>query len=426
MPQKIEIIRSESVQEILSNKPGFLVQYGISIFLCIVSLLCIICWFIQYPDVINTTAKLTSINAPKEVIANTSGKLVKLAVSEKQSVHKNQVLGFIESTANHNVVINLSNQLDTFSQKIETDSEEIYSSFCLLPDNEFGELQSSYQVFSQAFINFKNYIASGFYLRKKTMLAKDINNLYRLHTNLSEQKTLIEKDVSLSKKTFDANQSLKEDKIISDFDYRIEESKLINKKLTLPQINSSIINNEALQNEKQKEIAELENTILQQKSIFRQALNTFKSQIDDWKKKYLLTAPITGNIAMATFLQENQQLQANQTICYVNPEKSDYFAQTIIPQSNLGKVGIGNHVLLKFPSYPHQEYGNVIGKIEFISNIPTDSGYLAKVLLPNGLRTNYNKHIQFREGLIANTEIVTKEMRLLHRFYYTILQQVTN
>lgn len=95
-----------------------------------------------------------------------------------------------------------------------------------------------------------------------------------------------------------------------------------------------------------------------------------------------------------------------------------------VPQANFGKVKLGQEVLIKFPSYPFQEYGSVKGKIDFISNIPTDSGYLAKLSLPNALTTSYQKEVQFREGLQAQGEIITQNMRLLQRFYYNIIKQV--
>ena len=138
----------------------------------------------------------------------------------------------------------------------------------------------------------------------------------------------------------------------------------------------------------------------------------------------MLIAPVSGKISFATFLQENQQLQENKTICFINPENTQYFAEVFIPQANFGKVRLGQKVLLKFPSYPFQEYGSVIGKIDFISNITTDSGYLAKVILPNALTTSYKKQVQFREGLQAQGEIITQDMRLLQRFYYNIIKQV--
>ena len=239
-----------------------------------------------------------------------------------------------------------------------------------------------------------------------------------------EQKSLKEQDLSLSQKTFNANQKLANDKVISDFDYTTEKSNLLNKKLILPQINNEVINNESQQNEKFKELEELDNTIAQQKAIFQQALNTLKSQIDEWKKKYLLVAPIDGRVAFATYVQENQQLQVNQTICFINPENSHYFAQITIPQSNLGKIAVGQKVLLKFPSYPFPEYGALQGRIEFISHITTDSGYYARVSLVDGLRTSFNAHIQYREGLKGQAEIITRDMRLLERLYLSFLSQV--
>ncbi len=418
--------RLELVQEIVSNKPGFLVKYCIVFFLISLILIVAACWFIQYPDIVSVSAKLTSINAPKEIVTKTSGKLVKLFAKEGEQATKEEVLGYMESNANAEEVISLSKNIDIVVTLFNNNNLQSSISFLQSDYTNLGELQSSQQTFSTAFQTFKNYLSNGFYIRKKGMLNNDLSYLKKMHSNLLNQKGLNTQDLALQQKTFDANQSLKGDKVISELDYRIEKSKLISKKLALPQVSSNIISNEAQQNEKLKEIAELENTIAQQKTIFGQALNTFKSQIDDWKKKYLLSAPIDGKIAFATFLQENQQLQANQIICFINPQNTQYYVEAYIPQTNFGKVQIGQEVLLKFSSYPFQEYGSVIGKIDFISNSSTDSGYLAKVILPQGLTTNFNKLVKYRDGLFAQGEIITKEMRMLQRFYYNIIKKAKN
>ncbi|NOU38990.1 MAG: secretion protein HlyD [Ferruginibacter sp.] len=412
------------IEEIISKKMPLVVKWGTVYFLFLLLFLAIICWLIQYPDVVNINAKLTSINAPKEVTTKTAGKLVKLFAKENKQVKQADILGYMESIANHEEVINLSNNIDTIIHLLNKSNLQNALSFLKNNYTNLGELQSNYQSFSIAYQTFKNYLSNGFYLRKKSMLTNDLSFLQKMHNNLLLQKELNTQDLALQQKTFDANQSLKEDKVISELDYRNESSKLINKKLTLPQISSSIISNEAQQNEKLKEIDELENAILQQKNIFVQASNTFKSQIDEWKKNYLLSAPIDGKIAFATFLQENQQLQANQTICFVNPENVKYYAEVYIPQINFGKIKNGQIVLLKFPSYPFQEYGSVSGKIDFISNINTDSGYLSKIILPYGLITSYKKQVQFRNGLTAQGEIITQNMRLLQRFYFNIIKQI--
>lgn len=422
--QKQLLLRSIPVQDFISQKPGNLISLGMSVFILILLMLLIICWFVKYPDTISTKAKLTSINAPKEIITKTTGKLIKLFAIEGEETKRGTVLGYMESTASANEVIKISNNIDTSQSLINQNKIVEIFPFLNITYQNLGELQLPYQTFELSHNTFHNYLSGGFYLSKVNMLNKDLAFLKKMHTNLLEQKGLNTEDLNLSQKNFNSTKSLNNDQVIADVEFRNESSKLISKKLSLPQISSSIISNEAQQNEKQKEIAELQNTIAQQKNIFIQALNTFKSQIEDWKKKYLLVAPIDGKIAFATFLQENQQLQANQIICFINPENTQYYAEVYVPQTNFGKVKTGQEVLLKFPSYPFQEYGSVSGKIDFISNINTDSGYLAKVILPQGLNTSYKKQVQFRDGLQAQGEIITQNMRLLQRFYYNIVKQV--
>jgi len=412
------------VEDIISTRLPFIIRNGIVFILCILLGIIGVCYFIKYPDIVPSSARLTSINAPKPVIIYTPGKLEKLLIKEDATVVKNEILGFVEATADHKEVLRLAAVLDTVEHLIARNASELIIPYLQNSYTQLGELQQPYQTFSLAFFTFKNYLANGFYLRKKNMLAKDMVTLQRLHTNITQQRSLQGEDLALQQKTFDANESLKADKVISDFDYRIEKSKLIGKKMSLPQMDASMISNEGQQNEKQKEVAELENTINQQKAIFLQALHTFKSQTDDWKKKYVLMAPIDGKVAFASFIEENQQMQAGQTLCFINPVNSQYFVQITIPQNNFGKVAIGQDVLLKFPSYPFQEYGALKGRIAFISHITSDSGYLAKVTLVDGLTTNHKKQIQYRDGLLAQGEIITKDIRLLQRFYNSILGKV--
>ncbi|GGB11554.1 HlyD family secretion protein [Puia dinghuensis] len=419
-PKLIFAEHTSDVEEIVSGKPPHIVRWGTVYFAMLLAFVVAICWIIRYPDIVVTSARLTSINAPKEVLTRTSGKLVRLFAKENEFARQGAILGFLESNASYDEVIALSATIDsTQSRMIRNDMPQAFANLSHSYKG-LGELQEAYQVFQQAYANFRNYVSGGLYLRKKAMLFKDMSLLLELHKNLLLQKDLFQQDADLSQKTLEVNQSLKKDTIISEQDYRVEKSKYINKQLALPQVLSGIINNESLQNEKQKEIEELENSISQQKSVFIQALNTLKSQVDDWKRKYLLISPISGKVAFATFLQENQQLQMNQVVCFVNPGNAEYYAEVYIPQANFGKVRTGQEVLLKFASYPFPEYGSVRGKIDFISNISTDSGYLAKVILPNGLVTNYRRQVQFRQGLLAQGEIITHDLRLLERFYYGI------
>ena len=94
-----------------------------------------------------------------------------------------------------------------------------------------------------------------------------------------------------------------------------------------------------------------------------------------------------------------------------------------IPATNSGKVAKGEKVLIKLDNYRFQEYGIVEGRVQNISLTPDDKGnYYVDVILSKGLKTSYNKTLPFDKELSGNAEIVTKDLRLIERFFYQIRQ----
>jgi HlyD family secretion protein len=46
--------------------------------------------------------------------------------------------------------------------------------------------------------------------------------------------------------------------------------------------------------------------------------------------------------------------------------------------------------------------------------------FFAFVELPNGLKTNHNKTLAYNYGMAASAEIITEDLRLFERIFYTI------
>src|SRR4051812_14294577 len=93
---------SDEVKEIISYRPHWMIRNGnVAFFIVLVSLLALT-WFIAYPDIVNGTARLVSLNAPKMVSSKTEGKLVKLFVSDGEAVQNGEHLGYMESTTSYN------------------------------------------------------------------------------------------------------------------------------------------------------------------------------------------------------------------------------------------------------------------------------------------------------------------------------------
>lgn len=103
--------RSDSAQEIISRRPGFIEKWALIFFLGILLLIVGGTWFIRYPDVIEARGTLTADNTPKEIIAMQRGRLIRLFVKNGEVLKKGDMVGWLESTANTNEVLNLSHKI---------------------------------------------------------------------------------------------------------------------------------------------------------------------------------------------------------------------------------------------------------------------------------------------------------------------------
>ncbi len=414
-------IRSEEVQELISQVPPWIMRWGITVFLAILVLLLAASYLIKYPDIVAAPFVLTSQDAPKPIIARTDGRLVKLWVKENQAVTRNQTLGYIESTADPVQVERLAGWLDSLAQLPHTPQTVSWDRISQLNLDQLGELQVPFQSFTQAFLDYVSVSSNGFYAHKKVLLQKEIHDLVTLNQNLTLQKNLYVQDLEMAENEWRLQQKLAQEKVIAPIELRREESKVLAKKMPLRQIENTIIGNLSSQTAKQKELLELENNILEKKNTFRQALHTCKSYIESWKTKYMLVASADGRVYFPSFLQEKQNLTAGQEVFFIGTSNGREMGEVRVPQDNLGKIAVGQTVLVKFNSYPFQEFGLVKGQIASISDIPNKEGqFLARIHLPEGLTTNYHKKIVYKTGMTANAEIVTEDLRLLERFFYDL------
>lgn len=413
-------LRSSEVNEVLNQPPAWLVRWGITVFFFVLMILLAVSWFVEYPDLVNTSLKVLSINTPKSVNSKIDGRLMKLMTQDGKEAKEGDILAYIESTANHDDVLlldNVVNQLVSLSAK--HDLENIYRTEIPLLFN-LGELQKSYQAFQDVFVRSNASMATGTNAKKKGAINRDIHTLQNLQGNTKRQLELQEKDLQMAYEEFQSQQRLNEKGLVSKQDVRNAESRYLSKKQSFEQAKTGLDNNLMSQNQKQHELIELDKTIVEQQNSLIQSINTLKSDIEAWKQHYLITAPISGKISFLSNLQENQLLKTGQELLYILPNNSGYYGEMFVGQYNFGKIRKGQEVIVKFQSYPFQEFGTVQGKIEHISDIPKDTAYLVKVGFPKGLITSANKKLPFRNGMTASGDIVTENLRLIEKFFYDI------
>jgi HlyD family secretion protein len=422
-------LRSNVVKDFISRKPNFFVRWGTYVFFLILISIFLFSFFIKYPDLVVAKARLIDVNAPKEVTVKTEARLEMLFVNNGDKVKKGDVLAYIESTADKNSVSLLKFRLDTILLKISKNSFSQIKDYFIgeVETTQFkslGELQQSYENFIQKFMRYRDFISDGFYLRKIQFLNKDVESIKQLQNILEEQESLLLKDLILTQKTVEINELLVRDKVISELDYRNDQSRLIAKQLSLPPIKMAKVNNEKLKNDKQKEKEEILNQIVVEKQFFIQAINSLLNEIYEWELKYILKAPVDGTVELKGIFQLNQSLKNGQLLFYIQPDNVFYFTELQIPQYNFGKVKVGQEVLLKFEAYPAEQFGSIKARIHFISATPSDSGFYATALLTEGLTTNYKKTIEYKYMLIAQADIITENVSLSQRIFNNLRKQI--
>lgn len=421
-----DIRHSDDMQDIIAAVPSWILRWGITLFFAVLILVFSLSAFISYPDIVKTSIKIESPNAPKPVITKTPGKLIKLLVKDNQEVKAGQALAYMESTANHAAVLQLLTQLKLIQQQINTHKMPT-AIFTGINISQLGELQMPYQSFFQALLNYRSAMNDGFYVKKKGYLEKDLSNLVQQKDQLKAQRDIQQKDYVLAGQEYEMHEKLQQEKVETKAEFREAQSKYLSKKSPLIQTDAALLSANSNYAAKQKEILELDNQISEQQASFLQALNSLISQAEDWKNKYVLSAPQNGRLNYAGIVQENLVLTPNQEVFYINPGNEQFFGEMTIPQDNMGKVKEGQQVLIKLKSYPFEQYGMIRGNISHISDVPyRDSVFMSKVDFKIKGSTDMKKPIHLKQGMKADAEIITEDATILQRITWNLVKLVSN
>lgn len=419
-------IESEVVRDYLEQIPSGLIRWGSYVICAVLSALFLIACLLQYPSIVYADFKLNAHIVPKPVMMKVNGRIEKILVTDNQKVAANQVLGYVETTAKYEEVTALDKELNNMVKFIAANDLVNLKQIELKEYQNLGEIQSTYQNFQQVYVQTSALFSDRYYSQIKGLLNIDIKELNVLSQNLKGQKQLLYANMQLQEREYQMNKKLHKNNVIAEADLLREESKLLSKKEPIQAVETELINNTILIRNKEKEILDLTKLATQQKEIFKQSLNTLRSVIAEWKNRYVFYAPSSGEINFTSLIQEKTTLKANTEVMYVSSPENKYKGEIKIPQDNFGKVKPGQTVLIKFKGYPYQEYGIIEGKIETIAKLPTNNNtvFYAAVNLPHNETTTNGKKLNFRNGMQATAEVITEDLTLAQRIFYSFKKEL--
>lgn len=146
-------LRSEEVQEVMNKIPPAILRYGIALLLGTVLLLLTGSAFFSYPDTVEAEFTLTTQTPPAYIIAQSSGRIEQLYVSNKQTVQRKDILGVIENTARTEDILYLSEHIKEWKQTGSRTEHAGNLFFYHIP--ELGSVQAAY---SASLLAWNNYL----------------------------------------------------------------------------------------------------------------------------------------------------------------------------------------------------------------------------------------------------------------------------
>ncbi|KPE49981.1 HlyD family secretion protein [Chryseobacterium indologenes] len=414
-------LRSESVQDILTQPPHWMIRWGNTLIFIILLLILLMSYIIKYPEFVPAPIVVTSQNPPEKIEARTSSKIEKIFIKDHQEVKKNEILMVMQSTANYKDVLELKKLIDSINPG------QVLS-FPIAQASRFklGELQGDYNNFAKAFQDEELFTRLQPYAPENIAANQSLSEYRVRMVTTKQQKNLEQAKYELTKKNYQRSQELFNQGVISSMELENEKIKYIQAQQNLENITISLSQmEEGISNLNKTKSGTAINTEKDRITYSSQTLQLFeqlRKSLKQWEQTYLVTSSTDGVASFQQFFGENQFVKTGEPILSILPaNKEKLVGRMSVPTVNSGKIIPGEKVLIKLDNYRFQEYGIVEGKVQNISLIPDDKGnYYVDVVLPKGLKTSYNKTLVFDKELRGNAEIVTQDLRLIERFFYQI------
>ncbi len=427
-PQDIRLNENLELQQILGNPPGWLLHWGTTFIAVGLIIFLALAWFIKYPDAVPARIVLTTEQPPIRVYAETFGKLDEFRVADQETVKEGAIIAVLDNPADLNDVV----ILDSFLQEIQGSFSEPDLLNVQIPRGlKLGDLQTAYADFSKSFDEYNFFFKKNSTDQKVRNLRAQIQKHDRLEESLNKQLVTAQNVVALSKREIERNEQLKEIGGVTATQIEAAEEEYLRNQQEVDNLNNQIINNRLQIERARMQIIDIQEAYEDGKSMgifnIQEDIQKIRSAIDSWKKRFLVLAPISGKVSLNKFRSSQQYINQNEELLIIVPDtNSKIIGKGMLSSVGSGKVEPDMHANIRLDAYPYQEYGMLQGKVQSISLIPQDEGFLVELSIPQPLLTTYDEPIVFQQEMQGTANIITKDRTILERIFDRVLSIIYN
>lgn len=412
-------LRSEEVQDILTAMPHWMVRWGNILLLIIIVLLFVFSWFIRYPDIVQTEIIITTQIPPEKLVANSTGKIAHIFISDKGVVTPHTPLAIIENPANYKDVYALKNLIETLDINNLDFNFPIEDASIL----QLGGIESAYANFEKSYLEFSiNKNLKPYLIDKQAQNFEQIQEESRLQL-LLEQKEIASKELTYKRTELERHKKLFDKGVIPAQEWESKNVEYLQQEKSINSLTSQITNirsslNDLNKSKKTTLLSESKDDLILKRNVIL-AINQLKKSILDWELAYVIQASIEGKVTFLQIWKENQNITAGDNVFVIIPENNNFIGKVKATALNSGKIKVGQRVNIRLANYPDREFGIVQGEVKSFSLIPDkENNLLIDIDLPKGLKSSYNKELLFQQEMSGTADIITDDLRLIERLLY--------
>ena len=413
---------SAPVQEILGFIPSWMIRWGITVILFLLVILMALAWMIKYPDIIQGNVLINTDSPVIKLKSEAEGIVQSIFKEEGSHLSINEPIAEVKSTLAREGVVFLNKLLNLNKDQI---NERVIAT-----DIPLGAAQREYNQLVRSVTSLKSEFEKGKYLTKKRNLLDDIENYEELIEITKAQIKLIDLELEGANTRFLSQEELYDSGVIPKMEFIEEKARLLSKEKELQGQMRNLVQYKLTLSSTKTSLSELE-------SGYREGVRILEEEIDftlknigkiltDWEEKYIISSPIEGSLTFLQKIHENEYLNREQAPFAIIPDSGNYIGLLKIPEDKSGKVKVGQKVIISLFNYPSNEFGKLKGTVEEISIMPNESTYRVKVKLARVLITSYQKEIAYKPEMGGVAEIITEDLRLIERVFFTIKELVDN
>jgi len=428
MPEPTSIQSQETKDlDILNEVPSRLFRYGNILVAGFVLSLIFLGFIIRYPDILQARITITTQEPPARVVANRTGKLIEIRVSEGSKVKADQILGILESNANYKDILTLKNELEKYNHRIQ---EGVFPPTSSWPRNlNIGLISNDYASFLSSLFTYERLNKFSVSLNRIRSERNKIRELISFRNTLEDQVENLNQELKLLENDAERDRKLYSENVISKKQLEEKERQLLVLKRQLQNVMLDLDNVDIQLLESERYISEFKSNSVEEVESARIDLfdkyENLLSLVWNWDRNYILRAPISGKVSLFDYWSENQIVNQSDEVFIVVPEKSnEIIGKVFLPIQNSGKLRIGQRAIIKLDDYAFQEYGTLKGVVKNLSIVPRGNLYSVEIDVNNELKTSYGKKLDFRSEMRGNIEIITEDISLLNRVLYELIRRL--